>query len=106
VLSPSVGSQTDMQFIPVNMLDRDPSTNRVLWFSGPPIDIIIPERPQHSAPYLAFLAKKRIQHSLAENDSEKGDGVNGSDANGSLDMGDKGAWASIERDVKKLLQGE
>jgi hypothetical protein len=95
-----------MQFIPVNMLDRDPSTNRVLWFSGPPIDIIIPERPQHSAPYLAFLAKKRIQHSLAENDSEKGDGVNGSDANGSLDMGDKGAWASIERDVKKLLQGE
>lgn len=88
------------------MLERDPATNRVLWFSGPPIDIIVPDKPKHSAAYLAFLAKKRLQHSLAEHSTDGTDDIpNGSNADG-LSPRDKGAWASVERDVKKLLQGE
>lgn len=39
--------------------DRDPDTNEVLWFSGPPIDIAHTPTPKHSLTYLHFLAKKR-----------------------------------------------
>jgi len=41
------------------LFDRDPKTNEVLWFSGPPVDIHRPRAPQHSLEYLHFLAKKR-----------------------------------------------
>ena len=41
------------------LFDRDPKTNEVLWFSGPPIDIHRPRQAQHSLEYLHFLAKKR-----------------------------------------------
>lgn len=41
------------------LFDRDPTTNEVLWFSGPPIDMPRPRAPQHSLEYLHFLAKKR-----------------------------------------------
>jgi len=36
--------------------DRDPNTNEVLWFSGPPIDIAKPTAPRHSIAYLHFRA--------------------------------------------------
>ncbi|KZS91702.1 hypothetical protein SISNIDRAFT_413701 [Sistotremastrum niveocremeum HHB9708] len=39
--------------------DRDPDTNEVLWFSGPPLDIPHAPPPRHSLKYLHFLAKKR-----------------------------------------------
>ncbi|KAJ9098712.1 hypothetical protein QFC21_004360 [Naganishia friedmannii] len=48
----------------VNLLDRDPVTNRVLWFSGPPIHVDVPEKPTHSAAYLAYLAQKRLRFAL------------------------------------------
>lgn len=46
---------------PVELLDSDPKTDKVLWFSGPPIDIQAIERPKHSAEYLTFLAMKKAQ---------------------------------------------
>lgn len=48
----------------MNLLDRDPVTNRVLWFSGPPIHVDVPEKPNHSAAYLAYLAQKRLRFAL------------------------------------------
>lgn len=39
--------------------DRDPETNEVLWFPGPPVDIAHPTEPKHSLEYLHFLAMKR-----------------------------------------------
>ena len=86
------------------MLDRDPATNRVLWFSGPPIDIIVPAQPKHSAEYLAFLAKKRLQSSLADGETAGSDGIlTMSEKNGIVNTGEKGAWDDVERDVKRLL---
>jgi len=41
------------------LFDRDPVSGQVLWFSGPPIDIPRPRKPQHSLEYLHFLVKKR-----------------------------------------------
>ena len=49
--------------------DRDPETNQVLWFSGPPIDIAKPAKPQHSLTYLHFLAMKK-KGAAAEADAE------------------------------------
>ncbi|KAG6902000.1 hypothetical protein C0995_005800 [Termitomyces sp. Mi166 len=39
--------------------DRDPATNEVLWFPGPPVDIARPTKPKYSLTYLHFLATKR-----------------------------------------------
>ncbi|TFK47979.1 hypothetical protein OE88DRAFT_1635762 [Heliocybe sulcata] len=39
--------------------DRDPETNELLWFSGPPINVSHAPGPQYSLAYLHFLAKKR-----------------------------------------------
>lgn len=41
--------------ITVNMFDRDPRTGQVLWFSGPPIEVSIPEQPKFSTTYLSHL---------------------------------------------------
>ena len=42
------------------LFDKDPTSNKVLWFSGPPIDIDQPEAPSHSAKYLTFLARRKL----------------------------------------------
>lgn len=91
----------------VNILDRDPSTNRVLWFSGPPIDIIVPERPKHSAAYLAFLAKKRLQYTLGEDEVENGHDVKDvhGNGNGKEEGDEKGDWVDIEKRVETLVHG-
>ncbi|KAI5117803.1 hypothetical protein M0805_004563 [Coniferiporia weirii] len=39
--------------------DRDPETNEVLWFPGPPNDVARAVPPRHSLEYLHFLAMKR-----------------------------------------------
>ena len=39
--------------------DRDPETNQVLWFSGPPVDMAHSRPPQHTLAYLDFLATKK-----------------------------------------------
>ncbi|THH06660.1 hypothetical protein EW145_g3937 [Phellinidium pouzarii] len=47
--------------------DRDPETNEVLWFSGPPNDIARTAPPRHSLDYLHFLAMKRKRQLQAAN---------------------------------------
>lgn len=44
---------------PARHFDRDPETNEVLWFAGPPVDIVHMPPPRHSLKYLAHLARKR-----------------------------------------------
>ena len=53
--------------------DRDPETNEVLWFAGPPVDIVHTPPPQHSLKYLAHLARKR----RAQHDDEQAMDVDG-----------------------------
>lgn len=43
----------------VRHFDRDPETNQVLWFSGPPIDVARTPAPRHSLTYLHYLAMQR-----------------------------------------------
>ncbi|KAG8903528.1 hypothetical protein FRB99_003159 [Tulasnella sp. 403] len=56
----------------IRHFDRDPRTNELLWFSGPPIQRINPDafRPQYSLEYLAFLAKKRAAAEKERADEE------------------------------------
>ncbi|KLO08183.1 hypothetical protein SCHPADRAFT_1001127 [Schizopora paradoxa] len=58
--------------------DRDPDTNEVLWFSGPPVDIAKPATPHYSLEYLHFLAMKKKAEMLGASDSmdEDSSGVN------------------------------
>ena len=50
--------------------DRDPDTNEVLWFSGPPIDIARTSGPRYSLNYLHHLAMKRKAASQSQELSE------------------------------------
>lgn len=53
--------------------DRDPETNELLWFSGPPMSVARAPGPQYSLTYLHFLAKKRkaAQESDADDEASK-----------------------------------
>lgn len=105
---PCYSKSSDADVFPihtVNVLDRDPSTNRVLWFSGPPIDIVVPERPKHSAAYLAFLAKKRLQYTLGEEAGENGHDVKDVQGDEKEEDDEKGDWADVEKRVEMLVHG-
>lgn len=52
--------------------DRDPYTNEMLWFSGPPINVVRPPSARHSSTYLHFLAMKRKRKQENENENEQG----------------------------------
>lgn len=51
--------------------DRDPETNQVLWFSGPPIDVARTPAPQHSLKYLHYMAMKRKDQKLQARKEEE-----------------------------------
>ncbi|KAM5534374.1 hypothetical protein V8D89_011967 [Ganoderma adspersum] len=58
----ALGSSATMEELPsetARHFDRDPETNEVLWFAGPPVDIVHTPPPWHSLKYLAHLARKR-----------------------------------------------
>ena len=55
----------------VKHFDRDPETNQVLWFSGPPIDVARSPAPQYSLKYLHHVAMKRKQQRI-ENKKKEG----------------------------------
>lgn len=50
--------------------DRDPDTNELLWFSGPPIDLPKPPAPRYSLNYLHHLAMKRKRAAQAIDEME------------------------------------
>jgi hypothetical protein len=87
----------------VPLFDREPGSNRVLWFSGPPLDLDVPERPSHSAKYLTFLAKRKFDAVNAA------DGANATTSaiTGDSEVGyeDGGFWGK-EEELKALLFGE
>ena len=47
----------------VSHFDRDPKTNKLLWFSGPPINPPAPSSyvPRHSLSYLTYIARKKLE---------------------------------------------
>ncbi|KAH8111512.1 hypothetical protein DFH11DRAFT_1613715 [Phellopilus nigrolimitatus] len=54
--------------------DRDPETNEVLWFPGPPNDVARVVPPRYSLDYLHFLAMKRkreMQGAQTEDDTKE-----------------------------------
>ncbi|KAF8588485.1 hypothetical protein K439DRAFT_1384573 [Ramaria rubella] len=55
----------------VKHFDRDPETNQVLWFSGPPIDVARTPAPQHSLKYLHYLAKRKKEEKLDRRKQEE-----------------------------------
>ncbi|KAJ8518925.1 hypothetical protein ONZ45_g4070 [Pleurotus djamor] len=62
VAGPLLGTQIQSEELSPELaryFDRDPETNEVLWFAGPPLDIAMPPAPKHSMEYLHFLAHKR-----------------------------------------------
>ncbi|KAG9015507.1 hypothetical protein FRB94_000112 [Tulasnella sp. JGI-2019a] len=75
----TLGADPVIEMLPgetTRRFDRDPRTNEVLWFSGPPIQQANPDahRPRYSMAYLAFLAKKKATAALtAEEDEEMED---------------------------------
>ncbi|GJJ09395.1 hypothetical protein Clacol_003617 [Clathrus columnatus] len=48
----------------VKHFDRDPETNQVLWFSGPPIDVARTPVPRHSLKYLHYLAMQKKRKAM------------------------------------------
>lgn len=63
--------------------DRDPDTNEMLWFSGPPLNIPRAPSAKHSLAYLHFLAMKRKQEEQQQDDADgtqNGDQTAGSGA--------------------------
>lgn len=89
--------------IVVPLFDREPGSNRVLWFSGPPLDLDVPERPSHSAKYLTFLAKRKFD---AVNAADEANATT-SAITGDPEVGyeDGGFWGK-EEELKALLFGE
>lgn len=43
--------------------DRDPDTNKLLWFASPPMNVTPAPTPKYSLAYLHFLATKRRKRS-------------------------------------------
>jgi len=72
----------------VKQFDRDPETNEVLWFGGPPLNMPRVKGPCHSLAYLQFLAAKRKRVTTKEEGCDQravddGDGMD-VEANGSV----------------------
>ncbi|EGN94159.1 hypothetical protein SERLA73DRAFT_96993 [Serpula lacrymans var. lacrymans S7.3] len=45
--------------------DRSPETNEIFWFSAPPMNIPRPPEPKHSLAYLHFLASKKKNEAIS-----------------------------------------
>lgn len=58
----------------VKHFDRDPETNQVLWFSGPPIDVARTPAPHYSLKYLHYVAMKRKQERVEDRKEEEEEG--------------------------------
>jgi hypothetical protein len=81
------------------LFDRDPLNNKVLWFSGPPLDLDIPEAPHHTGTYLKYLAKQKL---TAEDEGDKEEETADGDDVGGLGAG---LWGR-EKELEALLFGE
>ncbi|KAF8525251.1 hypothetical protein BU17DRAFT_42281 [Hysterangium stoloniferum] len=56
------GASASIEVLPgetVKHFDRDPETSKILWFSGPPIDVARAPMPRYSLKYLHYLSMKK-----------------------------------------------
>lgn len=89
------------------LFDKDPTSNKVLWFSGPPIDIDQPERPMHSARYLGWLARRKVgvvDRGSISTSGEAGSGTTPTVSLGEVGLEEGGLWGR-EGEVEDLLYG-
>ena len=49
----------DLLFFIAKLFDRDPTTNEVLWFAAPPMNMSRARGPRYSLEYLTFISKKK-----------------------------------------------
>ena len=50
------------------LFDRDPTTNEVLWFAAPPMNMSRARGPRYSLEYLTFIASKKRRQREASTD--------------------------------------
>jgi chromatin structure-remodeling complex subunit RSC1/2 len=50
------------------LFDRDPTTNEVLWFAAPPMNMSRARGPRYSLEYLTFMATKKRKRRMASTD--------------------------------------
>ena len=90
---------------PGSLFERDPQSNKVLWFSGPPIDIDQPEAPSHSAKYLTFLARRKLGDQAGSTTTttmaKREDSSVGGEEKG---LQEGGLWGK-EKELEELLYG-
>ncbi|KAG8964950.1 hypothetical protein FRC03_001174 [Tulasnella sp. 419] len=65
----------------VQLFDRDPDTDQLLWFTGPPVDVPDPKSsiPRYNLDYLYYLAKKKKALEKIRDQEEDDDEVDGMD---------------------------
>ncbi|KAH9964614.1 hypothetical protein BC827DRAFT_1188416 [Russula dissimulans] len=75
-----LGTNANLEKLPgetARHFDRDPETNEVLWFAGPPLNVARKAAPQYSLQYLHWLAgkHKRVDDDARMEVDEDGEGV-------------------------------
>ena len=48
-----------MTFFVAKLFDRDPTTDEVLWFAAPPMNMSRARGPRYSLEYLTFISKRK-----------------------------------------------
>ena len=76
----------------MKLFDRDPETNEVLWFSGPPLNMARVKGSRYSLAYLQFLATKRKRGTTEEEE----------DANQIIVDGDRRGAGANEPATKRM----
>jgi len=67
----AIGGPTQMEKLPAEtatLFDRDPTTNEVLWFAAPPMNMSRARGPRYSLEYLTFIATKKRKRQQASRD--------------------------------------
>ncbi|KAG8856813.1 hypothetical protein FRB96_006317 [Tulasnella sp. 330] len=100
-----LGAEPMIEMLPeetARRFDRDPRTNEILWFTGPPIERVNPEafNPRYSMAYLAFLAKKKAAVAVAAEDDEDMDEEEDDDEQERRDR------ANRRKRMRMLVEGE
>jgi chromatin structure-remodeling complex subunit RSC1/2 len=86
----------------VNLFEHDPATKKLLWFSGPPLDMPPPSTytPRYSTEYLAFLAR---QH---EEKERKASSLAALTNHNSMDIDDNEGVGAAKRQKMDQNEGE
>jgi chromatin structure-remodeling complex subunit RSC1/2 len=67
----AIGGPSQVEKLPADtakLFDRDPTTNEVLWFAAPPMNMSRARGPRYSLEYLTFIASKKRKRREASTD--------------------------------------